>query len=182
MSFLRVLPALVVSAAALLAADAPTAAKVFDTQLKGLEGEFVPLVEAMPAEKFNFAPKDGAFQGVRSFGMQAKHAAFVLYSVSSAMLGEKNPSEGGKDENGPAKFESKAEIVQYVKEAFAYAHKAVGTLTNANLMEETTDPFNAKGKRARVDSAGILLWHTFDHYGQMVEYLRLNNIVPPASR
>ena len=58
----------------------------------------------------------------------------------------------------------------------------VATLTAENLMQETTDPFNPKGKRTRVDSASILLWHTYDHYGQMVEYLRMNNLVPPASR
>ena len=69
-----------------------------------------------------------------------------------------------------------------VKDAFAYAHKAVATLTNDNLMQTTVDPFNPKGQRTRVDSASIMSWHTYDHYGQMVEYLRMNNIVPPASR
>jgi hypothetical protein len=69
-----------------------------------------------------------------------------------------------------------------VKEAFAHAHKAVAQLTNATLMQETADPFDPKSKRTRVDSAGILTWHTFDHYGQMVEYARMNGIVPPASQ
>jgi hypothetical protein len=182
MYLFKLIPALALGAAALLAADPPAAAKVFDTQLRNLEREFVPLVEAMPADKFHFAPDDGAFKGVRTFGLQAKHAAFVLFSVSAALLGENNPSGSGTDENGPAQLENKAGIVKYVQDAFAYAHKAVATLTNANLMEETTDPFNAKGKRTRVDSAALLLWHTFDHYGQMVEYVRMNNIVPPASR
>ena len=73
-----------------MAADsAPTASQVFDRQLKSTEGEFVSLVEAMPADKFNYAPTAGEFTGVRTFAQEAKHAAFVLNEVSAAMLGEK---------------------------------------------------------------------------------------------
>jgi len=63
-----------------------------------------------------------------------------------------------------------------------HGHRAVGTLTNANLLELTTDPFNPKGKSTRIASVGIFYWHTYDHYGQMVEYLRMNGLKPPASR
>ncbi len=168
--------------AAVKTAQAPNAGKVFDKTLTNTEKEFVSLVEAMPADKFGFAPTAGKFDGVRTFALEAKHAAFVLNEISSAMLGEKNPSTTGPSENGPENLTSKEQIVKYVKDAFAYAHKAVATLTNANLMGETVDPFDPKGKRTRVDSAGILMWHTFDHYGQMVEYARMNGIVPPASQ
>ena len=61
-------------------------------------------------------------------------------------------------------------------------HLFATALNNQNLLNETTDPFDPKGKRTLVDSAGIIFWHTFDHYGQMVEYARMNNVVPPASR
>ena len=163
----------------LMAADrAPSAAEVFDRQLKSTEAEFVPLVEAMPADKFNFAPTAGDFKGVRTFAQQSKHAAFIIYMASAGLLGEKNPSGGGADENGPDNLVTKEQIVQYVKDAFAYAHRAVGTLTDRNLLQ-TTDP---KGTRTRVELAGLLFWHTRDHYGQMVEYVRMNGIVPPASR
>jgi hypothetical protein len=183
MTLLRSLAALGVCAFSLLAADSgPSASQIFDRQLKNTEGEFVSLVAAMPADKFNFAPTAGEFKGVRTFAQESKHAAFVLYVVSSALLGEKNPSTSGADENGPDNLVSKDQIVQYVKDAFACAHRAVATLNNQNLMEETTDPFDPRGKRTRVDSAGALFWHTFDHYGQMVEYARMNGIVPPASR
>jgi len=182
MSLLKLVPALVLCAAALPAAEAPSPAKIFDTQLRNLENEFVPLVEAMPAGKFGFAPKDGAFKGVRTFALQAKHVSFVIYEISSALLGEKNPSASSANENGPENLQSKEEIVKYAKDAFAYAHKAMATLSAENLLQETVDPFNPKGKRTRVDSAGIILWHSYDHYGQMVEYLRLNDIIPPASR
>ena len=183
MTLLRSLSTLGLCAFSLAVADVtPSASQVFDRQLKSAEGEFVSLVEAMPAEKFGFAPTAGNFQGVRTFALQAKHAAFVIYEISSALLGEANPSSTGANENGPEKLENKDEIVRYVKDAFAYGHKAMATLTNDNLMQQTADPFDPKGKRTRVDSAGIILWHTFDHYGQMVEYARMNGIVPPASR
>jgi len=121
---MKILLTIALGATSLFAADAN---KVFDSQLSGLEREFVPLVEAMPANQFNFAPKDGAFKGVRTFGLQSKHVAYVLYQISAALLDEKNPSEGGSDENGPANLQSKEEITKYVKDAFAYAHKAVAT-------------------------------------------------------
>jgi hypothetical protein len=165
-----------------LAAEAPSASKVFDRQLTTTEREFVSLVEAMPADKFNFAPTSGSFNGVRTFSQEATHAAAVLNRVASTMLGEKAP-DMGKGENGPASVSGKDQVVEYVKNAFALSHKAVATLTNENLMEEVADPFNpTKSKRTRVDCATILFWHTFDHYGQMVEYARMNSVVPPASR
>lgn len=135
----------------------------------------------MPADKFGFAPTAGKFDGVRTFGEQAKHVAFVLNEISAALLGEKAP-ETTPHENGPANVLGKDQILQYVKDAFAHAHKAVTKLTNANLLEQTADPFDPKAKRTRVDSVGIMSWHTFDHYGQMVEYARMNNVVPPASQ
>ncbi len=182
MLVLRIFCAASLCASALLAADAaPTASQVFDKTLTGTEKEFVSLVEAMPADKFNFAPTAGKFDGVRTFAQQAMHVAFVLNEVSAALLGEKAPAPT-PHENGPENITGKDRIVEYVKSAFAHAHKAVATLTNANLMQQTVDPFDAKGKRTRVDSAGELSAHTFDHYGQMVEYARMNGIVPPASQ
>jgi len=181
MSTIRILTVTAFCALSAFAADAPKASEIYDRQLKSTEREVVSLVEAMPADKFGFAPKGGAFDSVRTFALQAKHIAFVIDDVSAAMLGEKNPSAGGPDENGPADLKSKEEIVKYVKDAFTYAHKAMGTLTNENLMGETTDPFNPKGKSPRAASAGIIFWHTFDHYGQMVVYARMNGVIPPAS-
>jgi hypothetical protein len=160
---------------------APQAKQVFDKTLAGTEKEFVSLVEAMPANKFGFAPTSGKFDGVRTFGQQATHVAFVLNTLAAALLGEAEPA-GGPHENGPENLTMKDQIVQYVKDAFAHAHKAVGTLTNANVLGETKDPFDAKAKRTRVDSVGMMSSHTFDHYGQMVVYARMNGIVPPASQ
>lgn len=163
-------------------AQTPDASTLFDGQLKGPESEAVSLVEAMPAEAFNFVPKSGAFEKSRTFAQQAKHIAFVNYQVAAALVGEPNPSKGGADENGPADITSKEQIVKYMKDSFAYCHKAMATLTNQNLMETVADPFNSKRMTPRVSIANIILWHTFDHYGQMVIYARMNNVVPPASR
>jgi hypothetical protein len=165
--------------AGVFAADAPSASKVFDRQLTNTEREFVSLVEAMPADKFSFAPTSGAFNGVRTFSQQAMHAAAVLNQLASTMLGEKAP-DMGQNENGPAGVSGKEQVVEYVKNAFALSHKAIATLTNENLMEEVGN--SPRNKRTRVDCANMLFWHTFDHYGQMVEYARMNSIVPPASR
>lgn len=167
---------------ALFAQDSPSAAKIFDKQVGNVEHEVVSLAEAMPADKYGFTPTQGAFKGVRTFEQEVKHIAFEIFVVSNAMLDQPAPAASGTAENGPDNITGKDAAVKYLKDAFAQAHKAAATLTNDNLMGQTADPFNSKGKRARVDSIGIISWHTFDHYGQMVEYARMNNVIPPASR
>jgi hypothetical protein len=165
----------------MLAADAaPDARQVFDRRLSSTEREVVELTEAMPGDRFNFAPTNGEFKGVRTFALQARHIAFEINAVASALLGE--PIPGQDHDNGPDSLTSKDDILKYLKDAFAHAHRAVATLNNNNLMEATTDPFNPNARSPRVASVAIFYWHTYDHYGQMVEYLRMNNIVPPASR
>ena len=164
-----------------LAADpAPDARQIFDRQLSNTEREVVGLTEAMPADKFNFAPTNGDFKGVRTFALEARHIAFEINTVAAALLGETIPSQ--EHDNGPDELKTKDDIVGYMKAAFAHAHRAVATLNNNNLLELTADPFNPKGKSTRIASVGIFYWHTYDHYGQMVEYLRMNNLKPPASR
>jgi hypothetical protein len=155
--------------------------QLFDKQLRGVEGEIVPLVEAMPADKINFAPTQGAFKGVRTFAEQAKHVAAVLYMVSAAANEEKVPVDLGSGENGPASVKSKEQVVQFLKDAFTYAHKAMGTLTADNLTKMVKSPFG-EGQMAKGGAMSLAVSHTFDHYGQMVVYARMNNVVPPASR
>lgn len=160
---------------------APPVSKIFDQQLTSLEHEIVPLAEAMPADKYDFAPTHGEFHGVRTFGQQASHVAAVIYMVSAAALEQPNPSETGKGENGPESLQTKDDIVKYLKDAFAYGHKAMGTLTEQNLTQMVKSAFG-ESKAPRVAMAEIAVWHSFDHYGQMVVYARMNGIVPPASR
>src|SRR6476620_9452505 len=106
--------------AAAFAADMPTVAKIYDSQLEGIEKEMISLAEAMPAEKYDFAPTQGAFKDVRTFAQQAKHTAAVLYMVSAAALQQKPPVDLGQGENGPDQVKTKAQVVKFLKDAFAY--------------------------------------------------------------
>jgi uncharacterized damage-inducible protein DinB len=157
-----------------------TVAEVLDRTVTNMENEFVPAAEAMPEDKFGFAPTNGEFKGVRTFGQQIKHVAAVNYLLGAAILEEKPPVDIG-DESGPASITTKADILKYLKDSFAYVHKAVLTVNDKNLVETVKSPFG-EGKVTRLSVATTVAWHGFDHYGQMVEYLRMNGIVPPASR
>jgi uncharacterized damage-inducible protein DinB len=157
-----------------------TISQVLDGSVKMLEGEFIPAAEAMPEDKFGFAPTNGEFKGVRTFAQQVKHVSAVNYMVAAAILGEKPPVELGS-ENGPDSMKAKSDIVKFAKDSLAYAHKAVASITDENALGQIDSPFG-NGKVTRLGIATVFAWHSFDHYGQMVEYLRMNGIVPPASR
>jgi uncharacterized damage-inducible protein DinB len=156
-----------------------TVTQVLDRTVMNVEHEFVQAAEAMPEDKFGFAPSNGEFKGVRNFGEQVKHVAAVNYIFGAAILGEKVPVDVG-DESGPASAKTKAQIIDYLKASFAYVHKAIQTITEKNLVEPVKSPFG-EGTVTRLGLATSVSAHCFDHYGQMVEYLRMNGIVPPAS-
>jgi len=157
-----------------------TVTAVLDHAVSNLEAEFVSAAEAMPEEKFGFAPTNGEFKGVRTFAQQIKHVAAVNYELGAAILEEKPPADIG-DESGPASITTKADVLKYLKDSFAYVHKAVATINEKNLVETVKSPFG-EGKVSRLALAAGIGSHGFDHYGQMVVYLRMNGIVPPASR
>jgi hypothetical protein len=154
-------------------------AKSLDQELKILEYDLVPLAEAMPAEKYDFAPTQGEFKGVRTFMKQLGHTAQGMYKAAAAVLEEKLPAGLGGGEDGPDSIKTKDDMVNYVKGAFVYGHKAMARMTTANLADEVQADW---GKAPRLFMADLILWHSFDHYGQLVEYVRMNGIVPPASR
>jgi hypothetical protein len=157
-----------------------TVTQVLDRTVSNLERDFVPAAEAMPEDKYGFAPTNGEFKGVRNFGQQIKHVAAVNYELGAALLEEKPPVDVG-DEAGPASVVTKADILKYLHDSFVYVHKAVQTVNDKNLVETVKSPFG-EGSVTRLGLATSVCWHGFDHYGQMVEYLRMNGIVPPASR
>ncbi len=159
---------------------APTVASVVDRDISALEKQVVDAAEAMPEEKFNFSPENlnipgSDYKGVRSFAVQVKHIATSNYFIWSPLTGEKLP-EGLKDGNGPANVRTKAEIITFLKDSFALGHRSAATLTAENILQS---PPNSKSTRLRLAEFGVA--HACDHYGQMVEYLRMNGIVPPAS-
>jgi hypothetical protein len=157
-----------------------TIAQVFNRDLAGAEKEFVSAAEAMPEDKYSFAPTNGEFKGVRNFGQQVKHVAAVNYLIGGTILQEKPPVDPG-GENGPDSVKSKTEIVKYLKDSFAYVHKAIGTINEGNLVTPIKPPWG-ETMATRQGMATIAVGHCFDHYGQIVEYLRMNGMVPPASR
>ena len=157
-----------------------TVTQVLDQSVSNAEREFVPAAEAMPEDKFGFAPTSGEFKGVRTFAEQIKHVAAVNYIYGAAILTEKSPVDVG-EESGSASIKTKAEIISYLKDSFAYVHKSIQTINERNLVEPVKSPFG-EGSLTRLGVATSVGAHCSNHYGQMVEYLRMNGIVPPASR
>jgi hypothetical protein len=135
----------------------------------------------MPEDKFNFSPESlsipgSTYKGVRTFAVQVKHVAASNYFLWSGLTGDTIP-ENFKGGNGPEDLKSKAEIIKFLKDSFAMGHKAAATLTVQNMLEPAIG-----GKSPRLYLATFAVAHAFDHYGQIAEYLRMNGIVPPASR
>lgn len=157
-----------------------TVTQVLDHSVMNMEREFVSAAEAMPEDKFGFVPSDGEFKGVRTFAEQIKHVAAVNYIFGAAILSEKVPVDVG-DESGPTSVKTKAEVMSYLKDSFTYVHKAMQTINEKNLVDPLKSPFG-EGSVTRLGVATSVTAHGFDHYGQMVEYLRMNGIVPPASK
>jgi uncharacterized damage-inducible protein DinB len=162
----------------------PTIASAIDREISLVEKEVVEAAEAMPENKFDFSPEKlnlagSDYKGVRTFGQQLKHIAASNYLIWSPITGEK-PPDTVNDGKGPDNMRAKAEIIKFVKESFAFGHKSVATLNSSNLVE----PITSKSGRptTRLFLATFAAAHCFDHYGQMIEYLRMSGIVPPASR
>ena len=158
----------------------PTFAAMFDRSATDMEHDMVPAAEAMPDDKYSFAPATGEFKGVRTFAQQVKHIAATNYMFAAGILSEKPPVELGS-ENGPDSMTSKADIVKFLKDSFVYLHKALNTLDANNILGEVQSPFGPR-KITRLRLAILAVSHPWDHYGQIVEYLRMNGIIPPASR
>jgi hypothetical protein len=159
-------------------ADDPVA-RVYDDQVKTIEREILGLAQAMPADKYNFAPTNGTFTGVRTFALQVRHVATMIYTISASILEEKPPVDTGKTDNGPDTLATKDQIIDYFKGALAYAHKAVGSLTQKNMLDPVPSPFG-RGTMQRMAAAGVIAYHSYDHYGQMVVYGRMNGVIPGA--
>jgi hypothetical protein len=158
-----------------------TIASIVDGQIDRIEKLVVEAAEAMPEGKYNFSPEGLAipgsdYKGVRTFGQQVRHIAASNYAIWVSLTGEEVPRDY-KGGNGPARLKTKADILQFLKDSYALGHRAAATLTAQNAAELPPD-----GHSTRLQAATFGIAHAYDHYGQMVEYLRMNGIVPPASR
>jgi hypothetical protein len=158
-----------------------TITSAVDREITDVEKQITDAAEAMPENKFNFSPEnlhiaDGDYKGVRTFALQIRHIAASNYAIWSALTDDQFPKDflGG---NGPENLTTKAAILKFLKDSFALGHKAASVLTLENMLQP---PEHSKSTRLRLAVFGVE--HAYDHYGQIVEYLRMNGIVPPASR
>ncbi len=144
---------------------------------KSIEHDFTALAEAMPEDKWAFKPTQGEFKNVRSFGEQVKHVACANEAWAKQMAGEKPPARC--DLGGPNPAKTKAEILAYLRDSFNLADKAISDTSADNLLHPNPGPYWGTN---RLSALTALVWHISDHYGQLVVYLRMNGVVPPASR
>ena len=177
--------AMLVVAAALTSADPGDAQERIDPMAATvaqwftmIEQSFVSLADAMPAEKYVFRPTNGEFKDVRTFGEQVKHVACANFGFFNEI--EKKEPPAGCETGGPGPAATKTELMAYLRESFAYAQGVLRTMTPANALEPAGGPYG--GKSTRLGLTTLAVWHASDHYGQLVVYLRMNGIVPPASQ
>lgn len=159
-------------------APPPTMASQVGQWFKMIEESFVSVAEAMPEEKWSFAPSSGAFNGVRTFGEQVKHVACANYAFFMEI--EKKTPPDLCEKGGPDPAKTKAEVLTYLRNSFKYAEDVIGRLTPQNALDAAGGPYG--GESTRLGLSTLAIWHASDHYGQIVVYLRMNGIVPPASR
>jgi hypothetical protein len=172
------------SALLMLATQAPATAtlpSVIDSEITDLERQIVAAAEAMPAERFDFSPEalhlaGSDYKGVRTFAQEIKHVAASNYVLWSPLTSDK-AADKFNDGKGPDAITTKADVIAFLKDSFALGHRGVAALTVENMLQPP-----AGSTSTRLHLAEFPIAHAYDHYGQIVEYLRMNGIVPPASR
>ena len=156
----------------------PTLASSVSDIWSDLEVSIVDAADAMPKEKYSFAPKNGAFQGVRTFAQQVGHVACANFAFFNEFEGKTPPPDCEK--GAPASARTKAELMKYLRDSFAYADRVMATLNAKNALDPVGGPYATPSTKLGISVTAVR--HASNHYGQMVEYLRMNGIIPPASR
>jgi uncharacterized damage-inducible protein DinB len=146
--------------------------------LQFAEGNLLGIAEAMPEEKYSFVPTAGKFEGVRSFGEQIKHIACAQFAFFNEFEGKQPPADCEKGGHDPAK--TKAKLISYLKSSFDYSNRVLATLTAQNALDRVEGRYAGPNTKLGISVASV--WHITDHYGQLVEYLRMNGIVPPMTQ
>ena len=159
--------------------DVPTSiADSVGDSMKFVEGSFLGLAEAMPEDKYSFIPTAGKFDDARSFGEQVKHVACAQFAFFNEFEGKQPPADCERGGHDPAK--TKAELIKYLKDSFDYSNRVLATLTPANALDRVEGRYAAPNTKLAMGVVSV--WHMSDHYGQLVEYLRMNGIVPPMTQ
>ena len=146
--------------------------------LKFAEGNFLGVAEAMPENKYDYVPTSGKFDDARSFGEQVKHVACAQFAFFNEFEGKKPPDDCEKGGHDPAK--TKAELIAYLKNSFDYSNRVLATLTAGNALDRIEGRY--AGPNTKLGISVVSVWHVTDHYGQLVEYLRMNGFVPPMTQ
>ena len=131
----------------------------------------------MPENKYSFVPTAGKFDDVRSFGEQVKHVACAQFAFFNEFEGKKPPEDCEKGGHEPAK--TKPELIKYLKDSFDYSNRVLATLNANNALERIDGRY--AGPNTKLGISVVAVWHITDHYGQLVEYVRMNGIVPPMT-
>jgi hypothetical protein len=165
-----------------LSLDASRERQALKILLDAVKKHIVSSADAMPADKYGFMPSNGEFKGVRTFGQQLKHLAATNDILAAAALGQEPPADAG-DELGPETVRTKAEIISYLNDSFVHLDRALAAVGDkkVSVRPPPISPLPATAT-TRIGLIVEALIHAHDHYGQMVEYLRMNGVVPPASR
>ena len=143
-----------------------------------IERSFVALADAMPAEKFAFKPTNGEFTDVRTFGEQVKHVACSNFAFFNEI--EKKEPPDGCGSGGPHPATTKDEINDVLARVVRVCRPRAANDDAGERVEPAGGPYG--GMSTRLGLTTLAVWHASDHYGQLVMYLRMNGIVPPASR
>ena len=146
--------------------------------LQFAEGNFLGVAEAMPDNKYSFVPTAGKFDGVRSFAEQVKHVACAQFAFFNEFEGKTPPHDCEKGGHDAAK--TKPELIKYLKDSFDYSNRVLAKLTAQNALDRVEGRY--AGPNTKLGIAVVAVWHITDHYGQIVEYLRMNGIVPPQTQ
>jgi len=151
------------------------------------EFEFRSAAEAMSADKYDYRPAHGDYGGVypgygpkelRTFAEQVKHVACANFGFSAQLDGKTPPPDC--DKGGPSPAKTRDELVAYLRDSFKAMKKSIGAITTKNMFDPIEGQYG--GPDTRLGMAETAIWHVADHYGQIAVYMRLNGIVPPASR
>lgn len=152
-----------------------TVTEIYVRDVSAREHMLLSVAEAMPENKYNFAPAAGEFKGVRTFSQMIRHVAIDNYVDGAALLQEKVPIDPGAHENGPDSIHTKTELLKLLRDSYAYLGKAIRTVNQKNLMQ-LIDFQGARIPRLMIVNSALS--HPLDHYGQLIEYLRMNGIDP----
>jgi uncharacterized damage-inducible protein DinB len=145
--------------------------------LRHTEARFLEVAEAMPEEKYSFIPTAGNFKDARSFAEQVKHVACANIAFFNEIEGKAPPDQCEK--GGPNPARTKAELLKYLRDSFDYGDRILTTINSQNALDRVEGRY--AGPNTKLGMAVVAVWHVTDHYGQLVEYLRMNGIVPPST-